>query len=455
MNLFNDILFKAMIESWFFSSKLPSNYRDKNRRGIEFIITPECSKSCGICYLQKHKDKLYPKSIVNEDIILSNLRSVLNYMVKNSKKAPLIDLFSGEIWGEEFGFNILNTMLEYANKFKYTDGISIATNMDFLFTENGEKWMDFFIEEFDKIGIKFNISASIDGLFLDDCFRPQNKNYNIKIDYNSEYYNKIFSFQSKYNFGFHPMVYSKNCKYWCDNFDWYVGMIERYYPNSIRKTPMMLEVRDNNWSSEDLEYYKVFLNHVVDYYLGQVYHNDLVEFSKFLTRIRGYEAFINNNVGIYVYDGRLNCTIPNELFIRLGDLAIVPCHRTMYPENVYGYIHFSDKEMLVKAENFELMRKILREIPRKDYPKCKECIYNRLCMKGCLGSQLENSGDIFEPCDSVCKMLKAKINFLVDRYTELGVYEVLKQFPETKEYINIVEEFKNKRIMSGDISDIK
>ena len=207
---------------------------------------------------------------------------------------------------------------------------------------------------------------------------------------------------------------------------------------------MMLEVRDNNWSSEDLEYYKVFLNHVVDYYFNQVYHNDLVEFSKFLTRIRGYEAFINNNVGIYVYDGRLNCTIPNELFIRLGDLAIVPCHRTMYPEHIYGHIQFSDKEMFVEAENFELMRKVLRGIPKRDYPKCKNCIYNRLCMKGCLGSQFETNGDLFEPCESVCNMLKTKIDFLVDKYTEIGVYDV-----------NIVEEFKKQRTMSGDISDTK
>lgn len=446
MSAFENILFGTLVKSWFFDEDV-SFVKKKytNRRAIELFITPECSKLCGICYLQKHKDRLYPSNIVDENIILSNLRSLLNWLILNKKKAPLIDLFSGEIWGEQFGYDFLNTMLEYAKLFKYTNGISIATNMDFLFTPNGEQWMEHFITEFDKLGIRFNISASIDGAYLDDVYRPQDKNYSIKIDYNQEYYDKIFSFQSRHNYGFHPMVYSKNCKYWCDNFDWYISMLKKYYPNHPNKTPMMLEVRDDNWSDDDLEYYKKFLNHVIEYQFNEVYKGNIFAFTEYLTRIRDYKIFINNNIGIYKYQGKLNCTIPQELFIRLGDLAIVPCHRTSYPENIYGYIDFSGEELIATTKNFSLMRKVLGDNPNKDYPKCKDCIYNIFCYKGCLGSQLETNGNMFEPCESVCKMHKTKIDFLVDKYTELGVYDAMNDFGELQEILQLTNKFKADR----------
>lgn len=445
MDKFENLLFQSVVESWFFDKEIPPISKNKNKRAVEFIITPECSKDCGICYLQKHRDKLYPDEIVDNEAILTNLRSVLNYWVVNKKKVPLVDLFSGEIWGEQLGYDVLNTMLEFAREFKYTNGISIATNMDFLFTPNGQKWMEYFIDEFNSLGIRINISASIDGAYLDGVYRPQDSKYSIKIDYDQDYYDKIFEFQSKYRFGFHPMVYSKNCKYWCDNFDWYISMIKRYYPDSPNKTPMMLEVRDDNWTDEDLIYFKKFLSHVIDYHYKEVYKENIYAFTEFLTRIRDYRIFINNNVGIYHYDGKLNCTVQNELFIRLGDLAIVPCHRTSYPENVYGWIAFDGEKMVAKAYNFTLMRKVLGMIPKNDIEECKSCVYNRLCMKGCLGSQLETNGDMFKPCESVCKMQKAKIDFLVDKYTELGVYEAMNDFGELQEILKITNQFKKDR----------
>ena len=451
-NIYGSLL-KSLVESWMFDSEEDCKYSyRKYKSGVEFIITPECSKNCGICYLQKNRDKLYPDNLIDKDIILSNMREFLYYLKNKNKFIPMLNLFSGEIWGDKFGYDILNTLLEFSKHYRFTRFISIPTNMDFLFTDHGEEWMEYFIKEFGKIGVKINISASIDGAYLDTAFRPQDKNYSIKIDYNYNYYDKIFSFQSKHGFGFHPMVYSKNCKYWCDNYDWFIEVMNKYYPKY--REPMMLEVRDNNWTDEDLEYYVKFLNHVVEHKL-KLFNYSIPAFSQYVTRIRSYKIFSNSNIGAYEYSRKLNCTVTDNLFIRLGDMAICPCHRTCYPNNIYGYIVFNSDEMFVKPKNVELALKILNTYPNKDYPKCKECIYKDLCMKGCLGSQLENSGDIFEPCDSVCKMLKTKINFLVDKYTELGVYEALKQFPETKEYVNIVEEFKKKRLMSGDISDIK
>ena len=453
MSKIENILMESVVKSWFFDADDISKAKKMNRYAVEFMITPNCSKSCSYCYIQKHREYLYPDNIINNDIIISNMRSFLNYLKLNKKVVPMIDLFSGEIWGEDFGYQILNTLLEFAKEYKYTEYISMATNMDFLFTENGEKWMDYFIDEFSKLGVRMNISASIDGALLEQTYRPQNKNYEIDISYDSSYYDKIFSFQSRHGFGLHPMVYSKNCKYWCENFDWFMDMSKKYY--GYYKEPMMLEVRDNNWSEEDIEYYKKFLLHTIKFRYEKICNSDNAAFAQYLCRIRSYRKLGNNNIGIYTYNHKLNCTIPKTIFIRLGDMAIIPCHRTAYPDNIYGYMNIDGKNMNITANNFKLMLNVIGTKPNNDYPKCKDCIYKKLCLKGCLGSQYETNKNMFVPCDTVCNMYKAKINLLVDVYTSMGIYDILKEFPETKYIVDIVEEFKNKRIMSGDISDIK
>ena len=405
------------------------------------------------CYLQKHREDIYPDSIVDNTVIMDNMKKFLNYLKLNKKVIPMLDLFSGEIWGEDFGYEILNTLLEFSKEYQFTKYIAIATNMDFLFTPHGEEWMRYFISEFKKLGVSMNISASIDGAMLEDEFRPQNNKYDIKIDYDFEYYDKIFSFQSEYGYGFHPMVSAKSCKYWCENFDWYVSMVDKYYKNY--QEIMLLEVRDDNWEKEDIEYYKKFINHVIDYKLNTVFKGDKYAFAQYLTKIRSYRKIGNNNIGIYSYNNRLNCTVNNTLFIRLGDLAVVPCHRTAYNELIYGYLDIDGKDMTAKANNVELMLRVLSDIPNNDYEKCKDCVYKQLCMKGCLGSQYETNKNMFEPCESVCEMLKTKIDILVECYDKLGIYEILKEFPETNYYYRIIEDFKKRKSMSGSTSDSK
>lgn len=99
-------------------------------------------------------------------------------------------------------------------------------------------------------------------------------------------------------------------------------------------------------------------------------------------------------------------------------------------------------KIVAKVHNFTLMRKVLGVIPKNDIKECRGCTYNHLCMKGCLGSQFETNGSMFNPCESVCKMQKAKIDFLVDKYTELGVYEVMNDFGELQEILKITNQFK-------------
>ena len=439
MNNIKDITFRTLVDSFF--SGVDGLYDNRNQ--VELIITPDCSKNCGICYLQKHKQSLYPKEIVNNDIILNNLKSFLDYLELSNTKLSLLSLFSGEIWGDKFGFDVLDALLEKAKKYQFCYRISIPTNMDFLFVNNGKQKMEFYIREFAKYGIKIHISASVDGKFLEDKWRPRNGKYDLSLSYDDDYYDTIFRFQSKYRFGLHPMVYSKNCDKWCENFDWFMEMINKFY--DIPYEPMMLEVRDDNWSKEDIDNYIKFLDHVITWKLENVFHWDIPGFSQYIANIRSYKRFSNSNIALYVHNWKLDCTVQKTLFIRLGDLAIVPCHRTCYPENIYGYIKFSGSTYDVEAKNVSLMSKVYMSIPNTDYPVCKDCVYNILCPKGCLGAQYESNKDLFKPCNTVCDMYKAKIDFLVEKYTELGVFDCLSEFPETKDYINLINKFKTDR----------
>lgn len=439
MKNIKDITFKTLVDGFF--SGATNQYNSNNQ--IELIITPDCSKNCGICYLQKHKNELYPKEIVNNDVIINNLKSFLTYLELSNTRISLLSLFSGEIWGDEFGFNVLDTLLDFAKRHQFCYRISIPSNMDFLFVNNGKQKMEYYIKEFAKYGIKIHISASVDGKFLEDKWRPRNGKYDLSLDYDEDYYDTIFKFQSKYRFGLHPMVYSKNCDKWCENFDWFMEMINKFY--DIPYEPMMLEVRDNNWTKEDICSYIKFLDHVITWKLDNVFNWNIPGFSQYLANIRSYKRFSNSNIALYVHNDKLDCTIQKTLFIRLGDLTIVPCHRSCYPENIYGYITFNGSTYDVEAKNISLMSDIYKSIPNKDYPVCKDCLYNILCPKGCLGSQYENSGNMFEPCNTVCDMYKAKIDFLINKYSELGVFDCLAKFPETKSYVEIINQFKKDR----------
>jgi hypothetical protein len=62
--------------------------------------------------------------------------------------------------------------------------------------------------------------------------------------------------------GFHPMVYSKSCKYWIENYKWFKEKIKEY--NLPDRDPMMLEVRNDNWTDEDIDYYLEFIDFLID-----------------------------------------------------------------------------------------------------------------------------------------------------------------------------------------------
>jgi sulfatase maturation enzyme AslB (radical SAM superfamily) len=225
---------------------------------LELILTPECNQKCEYCYLQKYKHDLYPKESYEHDKILQNLDYLFNFLKENNIYIPKIDLFSGEIWGSEFGITILDKVYNHYKNYKFSNKIGIPSNMTFLLNSKYKTLIQKYIDLFKELNVKLYFSASVDGKILEETSRPLNSG-KIKED---NFYKEVFEFAQKNNFGFHPMLSATNVHNWKENFDWFIQEYQKY--KIIGMAPMILEVRDNNWNADSLNSYKEFLNYIIE-----------------------------------------------------------------------------------------------------------------------------------------------------------------------------------------------
>lgn len=125
--------------------------------------------------------------------------------------------------------------------------------------------------------------------------------------------------------------------------------------------------------------------------------------------------------------------------MRLGDLAICPCHRTAYNQYLYGYFIVEDDEISgVKAVNPILATKIWMGNNLTTTPICDACPINECCLHGCLGAQTEYGKDPFMPLENVCKFFKAKYSTIFKYYREHGIIDCLKTYGPNKIFSDLV-----------------
>lgn len=137
-------------------------------------------------------------------------------------------------------------------------------------------------------------------------------------------------------------------------------------------------------------------------YLNVQHHGDVISFTR--------EVFdVDSDMIARVISGYINwafpetdtfmgCTVATDLTVRLGDLAICPCHRTAYDKYLYGYfVVENDKIVDITANNPQMAIKVLMNNINLANFGCDQCLYNHYCLKGCCGSQIENTGDPWIP----------------------------------------------------------
>lgn len=420
--------------------------------GIEVYITPECNQNCSYCYLCSHGDELYPKDIRNHDTILKNYKMFLDYCVEKKLKPENFDLFSGEIWQSDFGITILEMLYDcLASQSDFVpEKIMIPSNCSFVLNDKALARIENILQKFndnDNIKTYVYFSCSNDGYHIDKDTRPYN-DPKLQQDKNTqEYYTKILDFCIKWKFAFHPMVSAHCIEKWPENYQWWCDELSARGIDPVRGV-MLLETRNDDWTEEKLISYIKFLNFRVEL-------NAKILQEKYPECTRPYEAFyraMSGKIPKYTnhYDSLKfqnprdlwpTCSIARSFTVRLGDLAIVPCHRLSYDEFLFG--HFTvenDKIVGMTSKNVVMMNQIwLNNLLGAS--KCGSCLYNSICTRGCYGSQFESNKDFLYPCATVCDLYKVRTIFIYLKYKKIGIWD----YPGAKncESYRIFEKIQN------------
>lgn len=414
------ILTSRFFSPWKEASKYSKN-EDKYRRSLqgearlELYLTSTCNQHCEYCYLVKHPE-LYPAEYNKRSLVIANLRSLIDWIIKNEFYIPNIEIFSGEIWHSDYGLEVLEVLKDGVARGLQTDMILIPSNCSFILDPIQTQKIQRLINQFRKLNTCLCFSISIDGAYIED-FRPLNTSQ----EKGEEFYENLFLFAAHNNFYFHPMVASCNADKWIDNFKWFETKFQEYGLDI--DTLMMLEVRNGDWTDESIAAYCKFLR-----FLLERIEQKGVNFFDYVFCYGDGE----NPHGYFPWalpesDTFPGCTVADSLTVRLGDMAICPCHRTAYNRFLYGHFIMEDgKIMGIEGHNPEMASRILLANNNLCAIGCDDCEINEVCLKGCFGSQFEIEKDPFIPIENVCKFFKAKYYFLVKYYLDKGVIDYLK-----------------------------
>jgi len=341
---------------------------------------------------------------------------LLTDWLRDSGFHGVIEIFSGEPTQLSFFWEILDYILDNLPNAH----VVIPTNMTFLLDEGLTKNMETRLKT-----KRVHLSASIDGKYLQSLNRP----FKFKQRYDDEFFEKAFTFAKKWHIGFHPMIYSNGIELWKKNFLWFMEMYEKY--NLPKESLYLLEVRNEEWSVKQIyEFYK-FTRFLVGYAFDVIANKDIRAFKDFIFKKRGFNILSSPFTTI----GRgIGCSIQSTLTVRLGDLAIVPCHRLAYDSFVAGRFVVRDGKIVgIEAENPETFISILTADIRNS-PICETCILKHLCSGGCLGAQFESTGNLFAPIPTVCMAEHWKVLGILLEMKERDIlYDVMLDLPPNKQ----------------------
>ena len=426
----NDKLVKSLLDRTFFAGWKSDENKYANFSRLEIQVNAFCDLKCKYCYYTQHGKELYPAQIAKPKDVLKNLDILLHWLTENKYK-PEIDIFSGELFSQKVGFNVLEMVLNWQIATKNHNNIMIPSNMSFIFDDKKIIEVERFIEKAKKNKIKLSLSASVDGKYCDSN-RPF-RDGKIRDD---EYYDKLFSFCSKHNFSFHPMVYSEGIEKWQDNFLWFQDNFKKH--NMPWDSIYILEVRNDNWNVKQIKELYRFYRFLVKY----SFENSRVapqDFPKFT-----FDKKLFNLFSLFGQTGRgIGCSIQSDIQLRLGDLTHLFCHRASYKHHaMWKFKVENDKIIGVEAIKPELFITMLSSVSSA-FPYCETCVLKNLCSGQCLGSMYETNGELFVPIPSVCAAEHAKISAVLDEVYDLGLLPAFYDFSSKKKDLKLY--YKNFR----------
>ncbi len=415
----NDEILNKTFRDMYMKNWNKNGHRDL--KGLELIISPVCNLGCKYCYIHNFGHRLYPNNIRNPKNIVNNTKKLIDWLIDNNL-TPDLELFSGEIFGQKVGFDVVDVIYEkYKNthQSKRVREIIVPTNFTFIQDNELTKRVQRYIDNFAKIGIRFHLSASFDGKFM-EANRPYEKDigYHLNKPRDDEYYDKVFSFIAKNRCGLHPMVYSKNIEKWKDNFLWFQDMMKKH--GIPWKHIYLLQVRNAEWSKEQCKELYNFIVWLTEWAFEKLGRNK-DRYTNFIS----YPPYgFNILKSISGKNGRgLACSIQSAPAVRLGDLAFVPCHRLMYEGQEYGFFNIDNNGKIkdIRSTNVEMFLGVTSHDYRSS-PYCVSCPIRDLCSGGCLGSQYEITGDPFTPIPTMCAMQHSLASGIIKGWMNIGVF---------------------------------
>ena len=355
--------------------------------------------------------------------------------------------FAGDLFYDDFYFEIIelfynfyekiiNNNPDYLQIIKEKAGdeyplIVVPCNFSFCRDKSKIARLEQDLEKMKTLGITICFSYSGDGKYLTDTRE--------RTDISDELYDEIFSLIARHpEFGCHPMVGACNISKWVENYDWWLDQYKKYFPDDEDFQPSMLEVRNDDWTEENIQDYLKFLEQVIKRRL-ELYNNDLTKFTASVIYFdpKKYQQYgltkytlgidpIHMLPSIPGWSNHLSCDIGFSFIVNCYDLSIVPCHRLAYPHLKGGHFEVQQDKIvnIIADEGINAYFNAISTVPHY-LPKCASCDYNMFCAKGCRGAQYEACGDYMVPILSVCNLFQAKWDFLFKRYHELGVFKLL------------------------------
>lgn len=392
---------------------------------VEFVVRPDCNQRCEYCYLTKFGKDLYPNN-VSKNEILKNIDLYLDFIIHENKSYTYLwELFAGDLMFDKIYFDILDIfdkyfdeiLINYPSHFKkHQTVITLPTNLwwieDNEIVERFYQYFDYFKE---KYNTKLGISCSTDGMYCTDSRE--------KKTLTQDYFDKQKVFIEKVEGGFHPMVSALNIKQWNEkNLDWWYTFLDENFP-------MMLEVRNDDWTEESIEEYKKFLEKIFYMYLKK-FDDNKTNFSKFIfhnsKKSNGYiPIFFYHDFKENYKNERTSCSMQSIITFNCTNLSMPICHRLSYPL-------FEGCQFILNEEQTKIIDYIPHNIDTyfavkfmkdKNQPGCINCIFNNICLKGCLGAQYETHGDLLIRCESVCKFFEEKYKKLFELYYTNDIFK--------------------------------
>lgn len=446
----------------FSSPQGPPSSRDVGL-GIEIIVRPECNQKCEYCYIAQHGEELYPTAerATNEQL-LKNLDSLLDY-IYNTQKVYINrwEFFAGDLFYDDLFFDMCEVLYKhwssinqmYKVMMKETPIFALMPcNFSFVKRPEQVQKVKDWVKKFEEINVIFVFSCSTDGKYVTDTREG--------VELDDTYWDNLFSFLQEMDWCCHPMVSAGNIEHWIENYDWWVEQYEKYHLGFADVQPMMLEVRNDDWTPEKIDAYIDLLDHMLKRRLKMC--NDDVDALAYhifkgdgqfntLPKMEQYDpiklpAFFDRTQA-----QRISCSIQGLLHISLNNLAVVPCHRLTYRQFI-GFKFLQDENGKIydfEGHNMNTLLSILF-VNAMHQPGCNECEYSRLCLKGCLGAQYETNGDLFQPAITACNLEKAKAHFLISKYYEMGIIQsAMSQNLIDEDMVQFYTEFMRQRERGG------